>query len=55
MDACGLAEAAQRTGIRSKATADLSCGPAVAFSDAGAIELKGVAGATQLYRARRPD
>jgi adenylate cyclase len=38
----------------SQATADLSGGLAVAFSDAGAVEFKGVAGATQLYLAHRP-
>ena len=42
METYELAETAQRGG------------PAVAFTDAGAVEVEGVSGATQLYLAHRP-
>ncbi len=38
----------------SRAVVDACADAAVAFSEIGAVELKGVAGATQLFAAARP-
>ena len=40
--------------VASQAVVDASIGAAVAFTEIGPVELKGVAGATVLHAARRP-
>jgi class 3 adenylate cyclase len=48
------AQAAPGEVLVSRAMVDVSGGVAVAYSEVGAVELKGVSGATQLYLAHRP-